>query len=50
MQRQIGLLFNPFLEPIGMRLKRRAPPARMRLGFGTALVAERLNPLDCGGP
>ena len=48
MQRQIGLLLDPFLEPIGVRLKRRAPAARMRLGFGTALAAESLNPFDCG--
>jgi len=45
-QRQIGLLLDPFLEPIGVGLKRRAPPARMRLGFGAALTAESLDPLD----
>jgi len=47
-QRQIGLLLDPFLEPIGVGLKRRAPPARMRLGFGAALAVEGLNPFDSG--
>lgn len=48
MERQIGLLLDPGREPIGMRCKRRAPPAPVRLGFNAALAMENLHPFDRG--
>ena len=48
LQRDIGLLADPCLQPIRVRNKRGPAAASMRLDFRTALRAKDLHPFDSG--